>query len=158
MKKSEKIGDFAVIGSSVKGDAIATAIKEFFKKEFKDGARYSVADFAKKFAKWNAEKKTVKANTMPSVKQIQLACYLFQSERKDGEFVAVVDADKNGVAIVRSCKKSTDIVNRYFADNKAPKSKFDATALILGLLNSPKFKFEQSDLEAIQSALDLLKK
>ena len=154
MKKSNI---YAITGNGTKIDNMGQAVKDYLTAEFlKEGTRLGLPNFNKKFGKWNDEKMSVPANSLPSAKQIQLACYSIAIEKAEGEFIAIFDSE-NSTPIVRTVKKSNDIMNRYFSGNKTRKTEFNPTALICGLMNSDKYKFDADAIGAIELALKGLK-
>lgn len=148
---------YTVVGTSVKN--AKKALVDFITSEFsKESGRCGVDKFITKFSKWDKEHNKVLASSIPSYKDIQLACYTVASERKDSDFMPIFDYDeKTKKGIVKSVKYSSDIFAKYYGMNKPKASSFDATKMIIGLLGSEKYVFSTEDIDAIQVALDALK-
>ena len=146
--------NYVIIGKSTKETDLIKSVEEFLLKEFeKPNFEIGMKKLFSKFAKWNEETKTVSSTSFPSVKDVQIACYLIAKEKKDGEKMPIFSGNDDGATVITLETKTKELFEKAYK-NKETKTEFDASKLIIGLLNKQGADMTKEQLDAIQVALD----
>ena len=76
--------EFKVMGKSTKENKKIEEIMDFIRNSFNEkGLRLGLPNFTKKLGKYNEQKGTLQASSVPSVKEVQTACRLLAIENKN---------------------------------------------------------------------------
>ncbi len=147
--------DFLVIGKSAKVTKLVDALIPFVKDNFNTkGKRLGFDSFVKQFGKYNEEKNTVVDTSIPTVKDIRIACRSVAESLKNegGEVIPVVFV-RNGITTIE-CKNAVDF-DSYYPPIKTPNKKaVDYTAWIINAMTK---HATEIDFTAIEVAIEGLK-
>ena len=95
---------YKVLGKSTKENKKIEGIMEFIRNSFNEkGLRLGLPNFTKKLGKYNEQKGTLQASSVPSVKEIQTACRLLAVEnRGNGKDWMPAVVENNGTVTVEN--------------------------------------------------------
>lgn len=150
--------DFVVIGKSVKVSKVVEGLIPFIKENWNvSGKRLGYDNFVKQFADFNEKKLTVKDVSIPSVKDVRIACLKAAEEIKANatalDVIPVVIINKqSGVTTIET--RSVNAFESFYPSSKqTEKKETDYTAWIINAMNKHADKI---DLNAIRDALEAL--
>ena len=95
---------YKVLGKSTKENKKIEGIMDFIRNSFNEkGLRLGLPNFTKKLGKYNEQKGTLQASSVPSVKEIQTACRLLAIEnRGNGKDWMPAVVENNGTITVEN--------------------------------------------------------
>lgn len=143
--------DFLVVGKSTKVTKVIDALIPFVKENFNTkGKRLGLDNFVKQFGKYNEEKKTVIDTSIPTVKDIRIACRnVAESIKGNGEVIPVVFI-RNGITTIE-CKNASDFESYYPPIKEVSKREINYTDWIINAMNK---HASEIDFNAVKVALD----
>lgn len=148
--------DFVVVGKSVKGSKVVEDLIPFIKENWNvSGKRLGYENFVKQFADFNERKQTVKDVSIPSVKDVRIACLKVAEEIKATataiDVIPVVIINKQSGITTIETRNVSAFESFYPTSKQTEKKKTDFTAWIINAMNKHS---SEIDFNAIKVALD----
>lgn len=147
---------YKVVSKSDKETKAIQNLMAYIEKNFNvKGKRLGIPNFIKEFGKFNDDKETLQASSIPTVTQIQVACRLIASNTVDTQSSDIIPCVicKNGITTIET--RNTTEFELYYPTLKArTKKQVTPTEFIINYLNK---HVDEIDIKAIEVAIKGLK-
>ncbi len=148
---------YKVVSKSNKETKRIDAIADYIRKNFASkGKRLGVPNFTKEFGKYNDDKETLFASSVPTLTEIHTACRKVATAILNDKSNSVIPCVmcRNGISTIETVDATDDNLNLYFPQGKATvRKEISATEFVINYINKHK---DEIDVVAVSTVLSTL--